>query len=75
MPKNLKRITGRNNLHFITFCCYQRRRLLDSVRSRNLVIRILGEIRAKYGFALVWLRHHAGTCPSPDQRIGGSLAG
>ena len=53
MPKNLKRITGRNDLHFITFCCYQRRRLLDSVRSRNLVIRILGEIRAKYDFALV----------------------
>jgi len=53
MPKNLKRFTGRNDLHFITFCCYQRRRLLDSVRSRNLVIRILGEVRAKYAFALV----------------------
>jgi len=53
MPKNLKRYTGRNDLHFITFCCYHRRRLLDSVRSRNLVTRILGEVRAKYGFALV----------------------
>jgi putative transposase len=52
MPKNLKRLTGRNDLHFITFCCYQRRALLGSVRSRNLVIEILREVRAKYGFSL-----------------------
>jgi hypothetical protein len=24
MPKNLKRLTGYGDLHFITFCCYQR---------------------------------------------------
>ena len=53
MPKNLKRITGRGHLHFITFCCYQRRALLSSVRSRNVAIEILREVRAKYGFALV----------------------
>ena len=53
MPKNLKRVTGRNDLHFITFCCYQRRALLGSVRSRNLLIAILSEVRAKYGFSLV----------------------
>lgn len=53
MPKNLKRYAGRNDLHFITFCCYQRRALLRSVRSRNLVIEILREVRAKYGFSLV----------------------
>ena len=53
MPKNLRRITGRRDLHFITFCCYQRRPLLASVRSRNLVIEILREVRAKYGFSLV----------------------
>jgi putative transposase len=53
MPKNLKRRTGRNDLHFITFCCYQRRALLSSVRSRNLVIEILQEVRAKYAFSLV----------------------
>jgi hypothetical protein len=29
MPKNLKRITGRGDLHFITFCCYQRRPLVS----------------------------------------------
>ena len=53
MPKNLRRITGRNDLHFITFCCYQRRPLLRSVRARNLVVRILGEVRARYAFSLV----------------------
>ena len=53
MPKNLKRVTGRNDLHFITFCCYQRRALLGSVRSRNLVMEILREVRARYGFSLV----------------------
>lgn len=53
MPKNLKRYTGRNDLHFITFCCYQRRALLGSVRSRNLVVEILREVRAKFGFSLV----------------------
>jgi putative transposase len=53
MPKNLKRITGRGDLHFITFCCYQRRPLLASPRARNLVVQILKEVRARYHFALV----------------------
>ena len=53
MPKNLRRVTGRGDLHFITFCCYQRRALLGTVRVRNLAVRILGEVRTKYGFALV----------------------
>jgi putative transposase len=53
MPKNLKRLTGRGHLHFITFCCYQRRRLLASVRARNLVVKTLGEVRARFGFLLV----------------------
>jgi len=53
MPKNLRRVTGRGDLHFITFCCYQRRALLGTVQARNLAVQILGEVRAKYGFALV----------------------
>ena len=53
MPKNLKRIIGRGDLHFITFCCYQRRPLLASARARNLAVQILKEVRARYGFALV----------------------
>jgi putative transposase len=53
MPKNLRRVTGRGDLHFITFCCYQRRALLGTVRARNLAVQILGQVRARYGFALV----------------------
>src|SRR5271170_7759921 len=53
MPKGLKRITGFGHLHFITFCCYQRRALLSSVRARNVAARVLGEVRARYGFALI----------------------
>ena len=53
MPKNLRRVTGRGDLHFITFCCYQRWALLGTARVRNLAVRILGEVRTKYGFALV----------------------
>ena len=52
-PKNLKRIIGRGDLHFITFCCYQRCALLGTVRARNLAAKLLGEVRNKYGFALV----------------------
>ena len=37
----------------MSFCCYQRRALLDSIRARNLVLRILGEVRSKYGFSLI----------------------
>ena len=53
MPKQLKRITGCGDLHFITFCCYQRRPLLASVRARNLAVQILREVRKRYGFALI----------------------
>ena len=53
MPKKLRRVTGRGDLHFITFCCYQRRALLGTVQARNLATQILDEVRARYGFALV----------------------
>jgi putative transposase len=53
MPKNLKRLTDRGDLHFITFCCYERRTLLGTVRARNLAVKILGEVRARFAFALV----------------------
>ena len=53
MPTNLKRVTGHSDLHFITFCCYQRRKLLETSRSRDFAVQILSELRAKYAFALV----------------------
>jgi len=53
MPKGLERRYGHGHLHFITFSCYRRLPLLKSVRARNLVMEILGEIRARYRFSLV----------------------
>jgi len=53
MPKNLRRSTGHGDLHFITFCCYQRRCSLGTVRARNLAIHILQQVRARYGFELI----------------------
>jgi len=53
MPKRLKRIVGRSDLHFITFCCYQRRHLLGTVRTRNLAVQLLRQVRARYHFALI----------------------
>ena len=53
MPKELKRIYGRGHLHFITCSCDRRCPLLGSVHARDLFLRILGEVRARYRFALV----------------------
>ena len=53
MPKGLKRHYGQGDLHFITFCCYHRRRYLETVRARNLFLKILGEVRNKYQFRLI----------------------
>ena len=53
MPQQLKRFTGRGDLHFITFSCYQRRHFLASAKSRSTAVQILAELRARLGFALV----------------------
>jgi len=53
MPKGLKRYYGQGDLHFLTFSCYRRLPLLGSVRARNLFVKTLGEVRARYGFLLV----------------------
>ncbi|MHB8501757.1 MAG: REP-associated tyrosine transposase [Candidatus Acidiferrales bacterium] len=53
MPRNLKRHYGNGELHFITFSCYERRPLLGTVRARNLFVKVMGEVRERYGFFLV----------------------
>ena len=52
MPEKLKRFYGHGDLHFITFCCYRRLRLLGSPDARNAFVAALDEVRAKYRFAL-----------------------
>lgn len=53
MANKLIRHYGRGHLHFITFSCYRRLPLLRSVRARNVFVKILGEVRDRYGFSLV----------------------
>ena len=53
MPHQLKRLTGRGDIHFITFTCYQRRKFLASPRSRNLALQILAALRQRWHFALI----------------------
>jgi putative transposase len=53
MPKGLERRYGHGHLHFITFSCYRRLALLKPVRARNLLVEILGQTRARYGFSMV----------------------
>ncbi len=53
MPRLLRRVCGFGDLHFATFCCYQRRAFLGSCDARNVALRILGETRERFGFALV----------------------
>ena len=42
MPSGLERWHGGHDLHFITFSCYHRRRLLGSVRRRDLKLKLIG---------------------------------
>jgi len=53
MTNKLIRLYGCGHLHFITFSCYRRLPLLRSARSRNIFIKILDEVRDRYGFLLV----------------------
>jgi putative transposase len=52
MPKNLKRYYGDGHLHFITCSCYLRLPLLGDSSARNEFVKILGEVRIQYEFAL-----------------------
>ena len=49
----LKRFYGRNDLHFVTFSCYQRRPYLGTIRARNCFVRILDQVRRRHKFALI----------------------
>jgi putative transposase len=49
----LRRVYGLGYLHFITFSCYRRLRFLDTARRRDLFLRILEQVRRRYGFVVV----------------------
>jgi REP element-mobilizing transposase RayT len=53
MPKGLRRYYGAGHLHFITTSCFQRRALLGTPRRRDLLVKILEEVRQRYHFVVV----------------------
>ena len=53
MPKGLKRFYGNGDLHFITASCSHREPLLGTARRRNLFLKVLEQVRKKYGFVVV----------------------
>src|ERR1700677_1087550 len=53
MHKKPERRYGQRHLHFITCSCYRRRRFLGTPRRRDVLLKILNEVRQIYQFALV----------------------
>jgi putative transposase len=53
MPKGLRRYYGAGHLHFITTSCFQRRALLGTPRRRDLLVKILEEVRQRFHFVVV----------------------
>ena len=53
MTRGLKRRYGRDELHFLTFSCHQRREFLIENRARDLFASELARARREYGFRLV----------------------
>ena len=53
MPKDLKRFYGNGDLHFVTASCYRRQPLLGSLRRRDLFLKVLADMRQRYGFVVV----------------------
>ena len=49
MPWGLKRYQDTGDLHFVTFSCYQRRPLFESLRARALFESALEQARINYG--------------------------
>ena len=53
VPSRLKRYYGADHLHFITCSCYHRQPWLGSARRRDLLLRVLGQVRQRYSFVVV----------------------
>ncbi len=53
MPTRLHRFYGSGHFHFITTSCYHRQPLLARPRRRDLFLRILEQVRRRYGFIVV----------------------
>ena len=53
MPNRLHRYYGAGYAHFITTSCYRRLPLLGSARNRDLLLRVLEQVRRRYRFVVL----------------------
>ena len=53
MPRRLKRYYGAGHLHFLTWSCYHRQPWLAQPRRRDLFLKVLEQVRQRYGFVVV----------------------
>ena len=53
MTESLHRFYGSNDLHFLTFSCYQRRPLFRNTAHCDLFLRILDRVRRRYRFVVL----------------------
>ena len=53
MPRHPPRYYGTRNLHFINCCCYHRQPWLARPQRRDLFLRVLEQVRQRYGFVVV----------------------
>jgi putative transposase len=71
VPQTLHRFYGSDDLHFVTFSCYQRRSLLDSEVRRDVLLKILERVRRRYRLvvlAYVVMPEHVHLLLSEPQR-------
>ena len=53
MTEGLHRFYGANDLHFLTFSCYQRRPLFRNEAHRDLFMKILDRVRRRFRFVVL----------------------
>jgi REP-associated tyrosine transposase len=53
MRNPLQRRYGDGDLHFVTFSCFGRRRLLGTPDARNCFVHVLAQIRSRHTFSLI----------------------
>ncbi len=53
MPNKLRRYYGAGYSHFITTSCHQRKPLLASAQSRDLLLEVIEQVRRRYYFVVV----------------------
>jgi len=75
MPWGLTRLHQSGQSHFVTFCCYHRRRLLTTDESRRIFESALERVAAQFQASRLRVRSHARACSPPAERTATGYAG